>query len=62
MAAEQVAHLDEIGRLRLRVSDGEFFADDGREAGEQFGADGWCRLAVRLIEHWALPLRMTYVR
>jgi hypothetical protein len=57
MAAEQIAHLDEIRRLRLRIGNGEFIADDCRETGEQIGADGFFWLVVRLIEHWALPLR-----
>ena len=55
MAVEQVAHFEEIRRLHLRIGDGEFLADDRREAGEQFGTDGFGGRVVRLIEHWALP-------
>ncbi len=41
VAAIQVAHLDQIGRLRLRIGDGVFLADDRGEAGEQIGGEGF---------------------
>ena len=34
-AVIEVAHLDQIGRLRLRIGDGVFLADDGGEARQQ---------------------------
>jgi hypothetical protein len=49
VAAEQIAHLHQVGRLRLRILDGEFVADDGDETGQQFGADGFGGRGVRLI-------------
>ena len=40
LAVEHVAHLDHIGRLRLRIGDGVLLAHDRREAGEQGGIEG----------------------
>ena len=37
VAAEHVAHLQEIGRLRLRIGDGVLVAHDRNEAGQEIG-------------------------
>jgi len=35
VALEHVAHLDQVGGLRLRIGDGVLLAHDRREAGEE---------------------------
>jgi hypothetical protein len=51
------AHFDEVRRLRHRIGDGVFVADDGGETRKQGGIDRFTRLVVQFIEHQAFPAK-----
>ena len=60
MAAEQIAHFNEVGRLSGRIGDGVFVANDGGEALQQSGIDRFTRLVVQFIEHQAFPAKSSH--
>src|SRR6516165_8165411 len=57
MATEQIPHFDEIGRLRGRIGDGVFVADNGGETRKQGGIDRFAWRVVQFIEHQAFPAK-----